>query len=268
MNRFVVRHIVSIRVMIGKLLTTVLAPRRNVATLGGLVRTMATPTPTRTEVQAHGFQWEKELMVNVYGATMDELKQIRYTHKVDLPAAFNRLDGCDLSIKTSCRPNMVCMADCLRIFDATGADTGAFRMVVVHYTQDDAMGVKRIARITELELAYSRELLFGTLTREQIETLDAMVKRVPAKRKPTEEEYNDMYALRDELQACSEAIHLDIKCNSTQSRLQCSFHRFQEFMARYPSRVIATSETNAFRGGIIVAEIQSSRRVFRKKQTV
>ena len=64
------------------------------------------------EVQSHGFSWEKDIMTNVYHATPDELKQIKYNSKTDLPATINHLDGCDVSIKTSCSPNAVCMADC------------------------------------------------------------------------------------------------------------------------------------------------------------
>ena len=78
-----------------------------------------------TEVQSHGFVWERELCEKVYGATMDEMKGIKYTSKMDLPGKFNRLDNCDLSIKTSCSPNTVCMADCLRVFDAARAGSNS-----------------------------------------------------------------------------------------------------------------------------------------------
>lgn len=74
-----------------------------------------------------------------------------------------------------------------------------------------------------------------------------------------------MYKLRDELQEISGAIHLDIKCNTTQSRLQCSFNHFQTFVANNPERVVARSSTNEFRGNKITAEIYSARRSFTKK---
>ena len=73
-----------------------------------------------------------------------------------------------------------------------------------------------------------------------------------------------MYAIRDSLQARSGAIHLDIKCNSTQSRLQCSFNRFQQFLESHPTRIIAKSNTHEFRGGALSPQIVSSRRVFKK----
>jgi len=219
------------------------------------------------EVQAHGFSWEKELMTKIYGATPEELAEIKYTSKVDLPAKLNRLDGCDLSIKTSCRENAVCMADCLRVFDAVNSGND-LHMVIVYYIQDDVTKVKKISSITEVDLTNSRELLFGTLTRSQLEELDSAVKSIPQKRKPTDEEYKKMYSIRDSLQVISGAIHLDIKCNSTQSRLQCSFNRFQQFIEENPSRVIAKSNSNEFRDGVISYEIASPRRVFTQKVPV
>jgi len=141
-------------------------------------------------------------------------------------------------------------------------------MVVIYYKQDDSNNTKKIVSITEIDLTASCDLLFGTLTRAQIEQLDKAVKSVPQKRKPTAEEYAKMYSIRDTLQASSGAIHLDIKCNSTQSRLQCSFNRFQQFIEKNPTKVVAKSNTNEFRGGMISSVIQSSRRVLKKKSNL
>ena len=100
------------------------------------------------EVQSHGFRWEKDIIVNVYGALIDELANIKYTSKVDLPCNLNRLDRCDLSVKTSCNKNGVCMADCLRIFDAVNRNSETpFHMVVIHYNQDDTTHRKNISSI-------------------------------------------------------------------------------------------------------------------------
>lgn len=221
----------------------------------------------KKEVQAHGFSWEKEIICNVYHATMEELKEIKYTSKMDLPAKLNRLDSCNVSVKASCNPNAVCMADCLRVFDAVSSGE-PIHMVVVYYNQNDANNTKNVVSITEIDLTSSREELFGSLTRSQIEELDKAVKSVPQKRKPTTEEYTKMYSIRDTLQVLSGAIHLDIKCNSTQSRLQCSFNRFQQFIEKNPTKVVAKSNTNEFRGGIISSEIVSGRRILKKKTKI
>jgi len=218
----------------------------------------------KSETQSHGFSWEKDILMNVYGATAEELCTISYTSKFDLPSEWNRLDGSNLSVKTTGNENSVCMADCLRIFDAVASGI-SFHLVVIHYKQDDLRKVKMVKTIVEIDLTSSRELLFGTVSREQLEELVTTVKMVPQKRKPTNEEHERMYGLRDEIHArmgCM--IHLDIKCNSTQSRVQCSLNRFREFVQKYPERVIAQSDTNEFRGGSISLEIASSRRVFKK----
>jgi len=212
-----------------------------------------------TEVQAHGFSWEKELLA-IYGATPEEIKDIKYTSKFDLPASLNRIDGCDLSIKTTGKKNSVCMADCLRVYDMISGPK--IHMVVVQYKQ--IKNIKRVTNIIEVDLTNSRELLFGSLTRSQIETLDAAVKAIPQKRKPTPEEYKYIYDIKKELQKLSGAIHLDIKCNSQQSRLQCSFNKFQLFIENN-TRIIEKSNTNEFRGGSITKEIQSLCRKFKPK---
>ena len=216
------------------------------------------------EVQRHGFTWEKDLIQNVYGATLEELNAIRYTSKMDLPSSLNKKDNVNLSIKCSCSSNAVCMADCLRIFDAVTSGQ-PYHMTVVHYNQDDERQTKRVKRITEVDLTNSGHCLFGTLSRNQIEELDSCVKKVPQKRSPTPEEHATIYALRDKLQPQSKAIHLDIKCNSQQSRLQCSFNHFEDFLKKNPDRIIAQSNTSEFRGGKIQEEVVSSRRTFKKK---
>ena len=217
-------------------------------------------TTKRSEVQAHGFSWEREIITNVYGATKEDLANIKYTSKMDLPAKLNKLDSCDISVKTSCSKNTVCMADCLRVFDAASSGI-PMHMVVIYYIQDDTNNTKKISSIIEVDLTNSASLLFGSLTRSQIEELDKEVKSIPQKRRPTHEEHTKMYLMRDSLKSLSGAIYLNIKCDSTQSRLQCSFNRFQEFIEKNPSRVIATSNSNEFRGGVITLEINSSRRV-------
>lgn len=220
----------------------------------------------RKEVQSHGFSWEKEIICNVYRATNEEIKEIKYTSKMDLPANLNRLDKCDVSVKTSRSQNSVCMADCLRVFDAVSSGS-PIHMVVIHYIQDTPT-TKKITNITEVDLTSSSDLLFGTLTRSQIEELDKVVKSVPQKRKPTEEEYNRMYSIRNYLQKSSDAIHLDIKCNKRQSRLQCSFNRFQQFVEENPAKLVAKSNTNEFRGGAISSQIKSFPRSLKKKKQI
>lgn len=216
------------------------------------------------EVQKHGFSWEKDLIHNVYGATPAEMAAVKYTSKMDLPGALNHKDGVDVSIKATGTPNSVCMADCLRVYDEVSSGK-PLHLTVVTYKQDDEANTKTLTAVTEVDLTNSVAQLFGTITRAQIEELDRAVKAIPQKRAPTPEERVTIYGIRDRLQPLSGAIHLDIKCNSQQSRLQCSFNRFQTFLKDHPGRIIAQSTTGDFRGGKIIEIISSARRVFKIK---
>jgi len=219
------------------------------------------------EVQKHGFSWEKDLIRNVYGATDEELKKIKYNSKMDLPSSLNRKNAADLSVKTTCSSNAVCMADCLRVYDSVSSGK-PLHMVVVYYNQDDIKSTKKLISITEVNLTNSVKLLFGSITREQIVELDKAVKAVPQKRSPNPEEYQKMYSIRDNLKPNSGAIHLDIKCNSQQSRLQCSFNHFQQFLKENPDKIIAQSTSGHFRDGNVIEEFASTRRVFKKKAAI
>lgn len=223
-------------------------------------------SPKKNEVQKHGFTWEGEMIRNVYKCS----ESISYTGAIDLPAHLNLLESCSVSIKTTGSPNAVCMGDCLRVYDSVGGDAAPIHATVITYVQNDETKTKKIKSILEVDITNSRTLLFGNLSRARIEELDQLIKKVPQKRSPTPEEHAAMYALRDALHALSgndAAIHLDIKCNSQQSRLQCSFNRWLAFVANNPDRVIAVGDASSFRGGSICAEISSARRTFKKKKT-
>ena len=215
---------------------------------------------SRKEVQAHGIIWQDELMITTYLATREETDTIPYTSDIDLPAEYNRLDHCDLSIKTT-GSNTVCMADCLRQFDLVSSGK-PIHMVVIQYKQKG--NTKNILSITEIDLTNSVHLLFGSLTREQIQCLVSLVKKVPSNRKPTKTEHGHMYELKDALQQLSGVMSLNIKCNSTQSRLQCSLNRFPQFIEDHPERVISKG-THEFRGGSITRQLVSSPRVLKPK---
>jgi hypothetical protein len=213
------------------------------------------------ETQKHGFNLEKEILSRIFNLTYEEIANIKYTSKMDLPAIYNRLDHCDVSIKTTGTPNTVCMADSLRMFDAVNSNT-PFHLLVIYYVQQG--NTKIIKGIVELDLTNSRELLFGSITRSQLEELDKTIKLVPQKQKPTKEERATMYSMQYALQVLSGSMYLNIKCNSTQSRLQCSFNQFQTFIEQHPEKIISKSNTNEFRGGSISSQIISPRRVFKK----
>ncbi len=220
--------------------------------------------PNNNEVQKHGFTWEGEMIRNVYKC---KTTTTPYTGAIDLPAHLNNLEACRVSIKTTGSPNAVCMGDCLRVYDSVSSDV-PIHATVMTYLQNDETKTKKIKSIVEVDITNSRTLLFGNLSRAQIEELDHLIKKVPQKRSPNPEEHKAMYDLRDALHAFAghdAAIHLDIKCNSQQSRLQCSFNRWLSFVASHPERVVAVGDASSFRGGSICVEISSGRRTFKKK---
>ena len=154
------------------------------------------------------------------------------------------------------------MSDCLRVFDRLCINsTIPIHMTVIHYEQDD--NIKKLLNITEVDLSNSKELLFGDLSRFHIEKLDKLVKSIPKKRSTTDDERKKLYSLQKSLQCISGFIYLNIKIDSkSQRRLQCSFTNFQKFIKDNPERIVAKSNTNEFRGGIISSFIESPKRVF------
>lgn len=212
------------------------------------------------EVQRHGFVWERDILEKVFGLTVSEINSIKYGNQVDLPRKLNRIYDCDISIKTTGRRNTVCMADCLRVFDLCA---GRLHLIVVIYNQSGP--VKRFSEVVELDLSNSRELLFGRLKRTDIEALVKLVKSVPTKRAPTQQEKHAMRKLRDELRPRCGALMLNIKCDSTQSRVQCSFNQFIAFLHDNPDRVVERNKVPRLHDREFIGEVASGRRVFRKK---
>jgi hypothetical protein len=216
---------------------------------------------TMAEVQKHGFKWERDLLTNVYKATPEELKRIRYNSKFDLPAEFNHLSKDNISVKTTGTPNTICMGDALRVFDEISSGE-SFHLVVVTYKQEGEN--KILESVVELNLTGAKEALFGPMTRSQLDMLDTVIKAVPANRSPTAEE---KVAIKDAQQVAltamgSSALYLNPKCNSTQSRLQCSFNKFTKFVSEHPELVVARSDGGIFRGSPVLAQIQSPPRSF------
>jgi hypothetical protein len=217
-----------------------------------------------TESQAHGFILQDLLFTEIYGATREELRAISYTAKLDLPGELNRLDpGVAISCKVTCNANRVDMADCLRIYDEITGECDSYHMLVAIYAQDDTAKTKQITELVEVDLLGAIEALFGAVTRAEIAELDAAIKAVPRGRAPTPTEKTAIYALRDSLHAKIGALQLAPKMDSKgQRRLQCSFNRFQDFLASHTHRVIARGPPSAFRDhALSIDTIESARRV-------
>lgn len=220
------------------------------------------------ENQAHGKTWEKELGRNVYGAMQAELDTISHTAPIDVPSAFNRLEGVDISIKVTCT-DTIDMADIVRVFDEVSSDK-RIHMVVVLWEQNSPT-TKKLKSITEVDLTNSVELLFGAVKREQLVHLVTAAKAVGKVRSSVSAEeraqrISSAYAMRNELQELSGIMHFHLMFYTNDpSRVQGQFKRFYQFVKEHPSRLIAESQTCDFRGGKISEVIESTPRVRNKK---
>ncbi len=215
------------------------------------------------EVQKHGFIWEAELCKNVFLASDDEYKSIPYTCKYDLPAIYNHLDNINLSIKTTCSKNNICMADCLTLYEIINSGD-VMHLCVIIYKQIN--NKKILENIIEIDLTGLTKELFGTLTYDEIKKYATLIKSIETNRRPTTEENKTMNTMQKALQLKSGAIKLNRKIDSkTQRRLQCSFNKFQLFISNNKNKIVAQSNTEEFRDGKIRKELISERRKFNKK---
>ena len=208
------------------------------------------------ENQAHGKSWERDLGLNVYKATEAELDSVSHTAPIDVPRAFNRLDGTDISIKVS-GGDAIDMGDIVRVFK--------IHMTVISWIQKDPT-TKKLKSLTEVDLTNSVKLIFGTATLSEIEELVGYVKAIPHYGRTAEHQatYKRMAAALKEKSGgwISYAPKVD---SATQRRVQGHFSQFSRFVQENPSRVVATSQTGEFRGGRITEEIVSTPRVRNKK---
>ena len=227
---------------------------RETAAVGGL---LGLALVGKGASQKHGFTWETDILKNVYQMNATQ----KYTSEFDCPASCNNLDGVNLSIKTT-GSNSVSMGDILRIYNATHSNE-PYHMTVIRYDQTTTT-TKEVVEMVEVDLTASGRVLFGDLTLSDIESIVDAVKEVPHKRRPTPEERARMYAVRDGLLTRSGCLSIAIKCDSRQSRVQCSFSNFRNFLTNNSRRIISHSSSNEFRGGSITSTLNSTRRVRRK----
>lgn len=216
---------------------------------------------SKKEVQEHGFFWEKHILRNCFNITEDNLKSIGYTAKHDLPKELNT-EGFNISCKCSKSLNDVNMGDPIRLFDAVNNKDDSIHLIIFFWKQ--YKGTKKVIKNYEIDITDQKDLLFGKITKDDLETLRNIVCKIPTKSKPSPEQHKTMYDLRNKLHEKKGALRLDIKCNSQQSRIQCTIHKFTEFIVEHSNLVISSNETNEFRGKSI-PDFHGGARVFNKK---
>jgi hypothetical protein len=183
----------------------------------------------------------------------------------DISKEENALDSTETqSIKTSCGKQIDC-GDVLRLFDYDYKEKHT--MIVFCYNQENSKRV--IKRIFELNMNEEfKKILFGTRTREQIETLDKYVKSIPknGKTKIHSSTYKQMAKdLREKSNGwISYAPKVDSK---SQRRLQCSIRKLDEFIEKNKSIVLSDTNTCILRSIEFPKEHEGfEKRVRHKKQ--
>jgi len=144
------------------------------------------------------------------------------------------------------------MASALRVY---GYEEGVeHTAIVVQYKQQDDK--KILTHVYELDLM-QRELLYGRVTQQDIEELDALVRSMPLFQRVPEID-RAITAKKKELNAKSGIMRFNPKIDSEkQRRLQCSIPKF----ASYPSLVKSVTTEPVVRGVQIISSIDSGRRV-------
>ena len=215
----------------------------------------------KMEIQKHGFFWEKHTLCNCFKISKEDLKKIGYTAKHDLPKDLNPEDF-NISCKCSKSPNEVNMADPIRLFDSVNNINDKIHLIIFFWKQDGIN--KKVTKTYEIDITEKKDLLFGDITKNDLIELRNLVKKVPNNRKPTPEERKEMYDFKKQLHKKKGILRLDIKCDSQQSRIQCSIHKFTKFVKDNPELVLEYNGGNKFRGEVI-PDFQGGSRVFKKK---
>ena len=201
------------------------------------------------ESQQHGNIWEDCIKRNVYQIT----QKIPYTAKYDIPKEYNtRNQNENVSIKTT-QLKSVDMGDALRMYQNSEPTS----LLVIRYKQVEEK--KRLTEIINCQMP-PKETLFGTVSLEEVQTLDKMIKSVP-KGTPEEGLLKEIHEYKDTLNKKSGYAHLRPKLDSqSQRRLQCSIVDFEGLLQKNQSLVRERNIEGKLYDIAIPLELDSSRR--------
>ena len=201
------------------------------------------------ESQQHGCIWEDYIKRDVYHIS----QKIPYTAKFDIPKELNtRSPDTNVSIKTT-QSKSVDMGDALRVFN----NTEKTHLLVLRYVQED--NKKKLQEIVLCEMP-NQQVLFGSVTLEEIENLVSKVKAVP-KGKANASVLSEIHAVKTSLNEKSGFIHFRPKIDSqNQRRLQCSINNFPSLLQSNPSLLLEKTTDGTLYHTTIPRELDSCRR--------
>ena len=193
---------------------------------GCLIGLMAVATVTASEVQDHGYAFEKLVIRQLTGA---DLEGTDYTAEWDIPAAKNPRTGLPVSVKFAEWKNSVYLGDAIR----QRKIDHAFELVVGFYQPDRVRGRAKIVAVHHL--TFQPETwrgYWGTVELAELEELARV-----AKTGAIEPAQDAARPLAAELRKKSGVISINPKINQDQRRIQCSipFTRFYGEVLKLPA---------------------------------
>lgn len=212
--------------------------------------------------QEFGFQIENLVRTLVH--KIPAVKNDTSIH--DISKEENALDSTETqSIKTT-GGNQIDCGDVLRLFDYNYKEKHT--MIIFCYKQETSKRV--INRVVELNMNEEfKKVLFGSVTREQIEELDTYIKGIPKNQKPTKEHSDSYKKMAKQLKEKSNGwISYAPKVDSkSQRRLQCSIRKLNTFIEKNNSLVLSNSTDSMLRGISIPKEHEGfGKRIRHKKE--
>ena len=210
--------------------------------------------------QSHGLFWDSEIRHKVF--KLPECKND--TQKFDVSCINNKFNKKEnISIKTSGNANIDC-GDILRFFDRD--DDLDITIILIRYNQQKEK--KMIREI--IEINYSNELkklLFGTITRDVLESYVQLVKHIPSGKVADEHKLVYKKEKKELQQKYNMKINISPKIDSkNQRRVQCSITKMDELFADYPQFVLSQTTSSCIRGNLITSVIDSGKRKRKQKE--
>ena len=210
--------------------------------------------------QKHGFTFENEVREIVFNLQ----KHANDTNIHDISKEVNMFDSNEnISLKTT-GSQTICCGDILRFYSYSFDEKNT--MIVIKYKQNETH--KIIECIYEID--YNKEcheLLFGNLSKEEIEKYVNGVKSIPANVKGDEAKkiFNYLHEKSEMKKKYTNLIQINPKVDSSQSRVQCSIPNFEKNLSKFITYKSPPQTPNLLRGKEISATIESCKRQRNKK---
>jgi hypothetical protein len=199
--------------------------------------------------QQNGHDFDNEIK-NIY-----DVHDVSYTSPHDIPAEFNT--GIPASIKSSVGETCDC-GDALRMFNNSQLEK--YQMIRGRFEQIGEQ--KHLREVHIVDLSRSTEILWGSLTLDEVIALSELTKTF----RPGREDIREaVHTMKKQLNAKSGFMQFRPKMDSEQHRLQCSIPKWSNFIQSHPTRMIEHITNGLFHGTQLTLVKESLRRIRRAR---